>query len=448
MPAPSHSFHLVPRDLLFLRDARPMEAADAGLGAHWPRPDQLWNALINAFHRQWPEPQPWEHTHRKRSDENPLSSDRFGALQTAGPWPLRCRQKGETNGNTERTEETELFLPCPLDLSADDQGALHPMTLTDASGSNLPAPLRQAFAASRLGKHGPPPWIAAAEFAQYLAGRPFRPAPAELFDAERSIGIGINPATHSTAEGALYQAEYLRLRDDVRLAVAASCEIMGSGRGMVDVLAQAPFSADSFTFIVGGQQGVVRAQRCGRPPALPAPPVQAGTLRLKWILLSPAVFPALAADPAKGIVAHPGGWLPSWVHPASGQVMLPREPGEREPGEERGAWRERVRNAPRFGAGTRLVAARVGKPVAFSGWDLQTGSAKPTLLAVPAGSVYVFDCADAAECAALVRALNWNGGSGGDVRNRRSALFGEKGFGLGVCATWPDESKTSRQKTR
>jgi hypothetical protein len=52
MAATTHTFHLAPRDLLFLRDARPMEAGDAGLGAHWPRPDQLWNALLNAFHLQ------------------------------------------------------------------------------------------------------------------------------------------------------------------------------------------------------------------------------------------------------------------------------------------------------------------------------------------------------------------------------------------------------------
>ena len=62
-----HTLELKPRDLLFLRDARPMEASDAGLGANWPRPDQLYHALLAAFHLRWPTRQTWEgeaHTRR------------------------------------------------------------------------------------------------------------------------------------------------------------------------------------------------------------------------------------------------------------------------------------------------------------------------------------------------------------------------------------------------
>ena len=64
-PEKSYNFLIEPRDLLFLRDARPMEASDAGLGANWPRPDQIWNAFINAFHARWPKHQAWEHAHEK-----------------------------------------------------------------------------------------------------------------------------------------------------------------------------------------------------------------------------------------------------------------------------------------------------------------------------------------------------------------------------------------------
>jgi CRISPR/Cas system CMR-associated protein Cmr3 (group 5 of RAMP superfamily) len=76
-----------------------------------------------------------------------------------------------------------------------------------------------------------------------------------------------------------------------------------------------------------------------------------------------------------------------------------------------------------------LIAARVGKPIAFSGWDLQSGP-KPTQLAVPAGSCYVFDCKTPESARALAKLL--------DPPNRRSSLFGEKGFGLGVCSSIPD----------
>jgi CRISPR-associated protein Cmr3 len=65
-------------------------------------------------------------------------------------------------------------------------------------------------------------------------------------------------------------------------------------------------------------------------------------------------------------------------------------------------------------------------------------SAKPTHLAVPAGSVYYFECRDPEAARVLAAALNWHGEdtSPTTIKNRRSTLMGEKGFGLGVCGTW------------
>jgi hypothetical protein len=56
---------------------------------------------------------------------------------------------------------------------------------------------------------------------------------------------------------------------------------------------------------------------------------------------------------------------------------------------------------------------------------------------VPAGAVYYFK-ADSPEAARdLAAALNWHGsGDPTTIRNRRSTLMGEKGFGLGLCASW------------
>lgn len=428
----THSFNLTPRDLLFLRDARPMEASDAGLGAHWPRPDQLWNALINAFHRQWPERQTWEgHEHRKNNtDRNQDSSCRFGALLTAGPFPCVRTSTPDTKAG--------LYLPCPLDLSADTDGNLHPMTLVSAAGSNLPPPLTHAFAAAAvLGKNELPLWLHAADYAACLQGRTITPAKASLYAGERNIGIAIDPVTHATVEGQFYQAEYLRLGEHVSLAFAASCDIRGDRGQPTDVLAEfAKTQAD--TVVIGGQQGLAKLRRDPQPLALPQPalaPPRTAPFRLRWTLLTPAVYPAIAANPDKGVNApHPGGWLPNWVHPESGEVMLPRTSVARGAGEGRDAWRQRVKTAPRFSA--RLMAARIGKPLPFSGWDLQTGGPKPTHLAVPAGSVYVFACQSADEWLALAKALAWNAGDGCEVRNRRSTLLGEKGFGLGVCSAW------------
>jgi len=99
----------------------------------------------------------------------------------------------------------------------------------------------------------------------------------------------------------------------------------------------------------------------------------------------------------------------------------------------------------------RLVAAIVPKPIVVTGWALgipgpeddhpataTVGGAKSTHLAVPAGAVYYFE-ADSPEAAAqLAATLNWHGGDTNDaeIKNRRSTLLGEKGYGLGVCGTW------------
>jgi CRISPR-associated protein Cmr3 len=426
---PTETFHLAPRDLLFLRDARPMGAADAGLGANWPRPDQVWSALIHAFHREWPELQPWEHLHHKRDGENRLSSDRFGGLKTIGPFPYATAD-GEMSGNG--LFRAGLHLPCPLDLSADGNGTLHPMRLVSGDGSNLPPPLELAFSSSCIGKAALPAWLHAEDFAAYLTGAPVQPeTDPQLFDEERNIGIAIAPETHATVKGMFYQAEYLRLRDGVRLALAASCDLVGANRQQVDVLAKLP--RHGFDLIAGGQQGVARAVRSPEPLGLPGTETSGDSLLVKWVLLAPAVFPAIPANPEKGVPCHPGGWLPTWVDPGTGQVLLPRRAPERQGGESRVAWRRRIAAAPPFAA--RLVAARVGKPLPFSGWDLRKGSPKPTLLAIPAGSVYVFRCGDIEERDALMRALQWNGGEGGEPCNRRSGVHGEKGFGIGICTT-------------
>jgi CRISPR/Cas system CMR-associated protein Cmr3 (group 5 of RAMP superfamily) len=73
----------------------------------------------------------------------------------------------------------------------------------------------------------------------------------------------------------------------------------------------------------------------------------------------------------------------------------------------------------------KLVAARIGKPEFFSGWDLQKGGAKPTVAAVPAGSAYIFDCESPNDAHNLWQALHLR---------LRSGVFGEKGFGFGVCS--------------
>jgi len=387
-----HVFQLTPQDVLFFRDARPMEAADPGRGAVWPRPDLLHAALHHAFLRQWPSIQTdWEgepHMRGLKRDRNQDSSFRFGALRSLGPFPFR---------------DGKVFFPTPLDWD---------MELRRCPGTDLPAPLQFALAARRREKRSFPAWIPDNEYAAYLrgedAGRNPAPLKKPLFGNDRNIGIAIDPATGATIDGRFYQAEYLRLEKDVSMVFEAECLQKGKGLGVTDVFAR-PDAPNRLVF--GGQQGIAAfepaplATLLGDLAAAPDP----ATCFLRWTLLTPAVFA--------------GGWRPGWVEASSGNVML-KNLSPRRPDESREDWKARQKAAPPFAA--RLVAACVGKPVPFSGWDLQSKTPKPTRLAVPAGSSYVFECSAPAEAKALFPALSWP--------NRRSDSFGEKGFGVGLCS--------------
>ena len=148
---------------------------------------------------------------------------------------------------------------------------------------------------------------------------------------------------------------------------------------------------------------------------------------------------------------HCGGWLPNWVRQSDGQVMLRTgEPQRRNyNGKHTRGFGKDSRDIP-----AHLVAAIVPKPIIVTGWaqavetaasELRAAGAKSTHLAVPAGAVYYFEADSADAAAALAAALNWHGSdtSPTTVRNRRSTLMGEKGFGLGVCGTWNFQGRST-----
>jgi hypothetical protein len=184
------------------------------------------------------------------------------------------------------------------------------------------------------------------------------------------------------------------------------------------------------------------------PAQLPLPvAAQITGTRVKWVLLTPAIFPAIDAGISKRGTerkAHPGGWLPTWICPDTGKVLLEIISDEE---------RKRRRHLNASGKGyasnpnipAHLVAAITGKPIPVTGYalpnsadpDRDEGGAKSTHLAVPAGAVYYFECANPEAAQSLAAALNWHGNTAGTaIKNRRSTLMGEKGFGLGVCGTW------------
>jgi hypothetical protein len=458
---------LQPTDVLFFRDGRPMTGSLAGHGAAWPLPNVINAAFHAALHRAQLDADGSQklHTHRRGARgvyaEDAQRDRKFGSLITAGPFPVK-------DGHT-------WFFPRPHDLQeATLQPALLPADSFDSVQSSLPGPLKYAVA-NRLPpskESGAKGWLAQAAYERYLNGSGLvlqddeSLNDADFADTEHTIGIAIDPSTGTAgqgeAAGKMYSAHYLRLRATWQLGVCAVAEDkefnhQQHGRDLVKAL----LNGGQHQIIVGGQQRICSARLAAPPLPLPRGKAdgfheQADKFLVKWILLSPAVWPAIGAEASRGINAHPGGWLPNWIHPQTGGVLLKAGDTARHEQDSREAWRQRVRQQGNISA--KLVAAIVPKPLVVTGWALpdehgetepeQLGGAQSTHLAVPAGAVYYFEANSADEARKLAAALNWHGSepSPTTIKNRRSTLLGEKGFGLGVCGTWhffPDVSGRS-----
>lgn len=483
-----------PLDVLFFRDARPMET-NVGFGGHgaiWPHSAILFRALHAALHQRFPGSSNWEHRHvtgrngKKNASAPANRTERFGALQSIGPFPY-IKEHGDSSRG-------EWLFPAPEDTAVvcETTGAvaqaLFPIRDAIDTQTDLPPPLRHGLGnETQPTKTAKPQWWTARAIEAYLRGSAIDPAHLyrneDIFYKEWATGIGLDDRTNTASEGQLYSAEYLRLLSDgmdesnpstTKLAFAASLfEKTDDEGGVYKEKIQHLFNgADALH--VGGQQRVAQVQTCDvqrLSEALPVSQVEPNETRIKWILLSPAVFPYYEpTDSDGGYSSHPGGWLPNWVAPMPddpneskyrtfnggeavyvepGSVLL--KPEQPRNGLSRNAWREKVRNLDFIQA--KLVAARIPKPLTLTGWtdhardnDLglplkgrATARPRATYLAVPPGAVYYFEASDAKGAQDLVNALSWHGSQGKNaerVIHRRSALFGEQGFGLGVCGSW------------
>ena len=441
---------LRPSDVLFFRDGRPMSGSLTGHGAAWPLPHTIHAAFHAALHRAGPEMKAASHEHRPARNGKILCESRtklYGSLQSVGPFPV------DTNGNW--------YFPRPLDAN-DESGipSLIPTKLPEGSTSSLPQPLQLVVEnKGKQSKDKPAAWWTPEKFKDYFNGNAIQQAPkneapdakqtrlagtcddSAIFGAEHTIGIRISPETGTQDKKRFYTASYLRLKEGWRLGTLAATAEKQAGQGApLDLIGQKLFTQGGI-LVAGGQQRICQVELT--PNArLPLPKGRCegfagadGKFRVKWILLTPAIF--------QKVGAHPGGWLPTWIDHTKGTVLLPRgdRPRHMHQRETREAWRARIKEQGDFGtSGTsaRLVAACTGKPLAITGWSLEQGS-KSTHLAVPAGSVYYFECDSAEVAKDLAAALNWHGAANDDnarILNRRSGIFGEKGFGLGICGTW------------
>lgn len=419
-----------PSDLLFFRDGRPIDAV-GGYGARWPDAPLIFDALHAALHRAFPEQQGWEHHHHTgHSSSRNYAADRnqrFGGLTTAGIFPVLKNQ---------------WLFPAPADwrVSVDSSGALRPAKMPYGARSNLPAPLSHPLRSPvEPSKKQPRPWWSKAAWEAYLRGG--TPAEADQFDnetlfsSEWHTGIGIDPATGTQDGKSIYSAQYLRLREEVRCGFFAALPTKQKDAPVEDCLPR--LINGEARIVIGGQQRLCSVEQESAEPKNLLPIAQPITGKLvKWVLLTPAVFPSISASVEKKVPAHPGGWLPSWICPSTGEVKLLDGPGKNK------AKRTKVEAGQPVQA--KLVAACIPKPIALSGWSERLDAAKgvgekdntgprATQLAVPAGAVYYFEADDEVHAQKLAEALSWHSSPS---FTRRSTLLGEKGLGLGVCGGW------------
>lgn len=498
MNTPTHQLLLQPTDVLFFKDGRPMEGSASGHGAAWPLPHVLDAALHHALRRAQLADL---HQHRLSRNGQTLADDReelgrtLGSLQTAGPFPVTITDDGT---------ETWHF-PRPLDLQGPGTEITHrPFLGQHALHAGSSNPLHPVINTLPPSKEKAKPWLSLPELEQSLHHGPSPEAgrsDADLLASENTIGIGINPETLATRKGAFYSASYLRLKPHTRLGLLTHRHDKKGG----DLIEKAFANSGRETrVLVGGQQRsgtLIRTtpailplpfgHREGFPTALmPGPNGPEEKHLVRWILLTPAIYPEIPGKPAEGIPPHPGGSLPTWIDPETMELRLRTRPA-RQPGQSRQAWRKEVANAPFIAA--KLVAALTGKPQPVTGWaataidgntqetSASLAGARSTHLAVPAGSVYYFACDTAQAAQALADTLNWHGMAANvaasvplaesvaagvppaatqptdasetlastlqpsqrlaaTIVNRRSSLLGEKGYGLGICAPWSPHS--------
>jgi len=402
----------------------------------WLIPSIIFDAIHASLYRAFPEVQLWEHLHsygRNNKYPNPTERlQRFGSLRTSGLFPAFRIADG-----------FQTFFSTPKDHRLTDGYIQRFVPSVDFPGKcNIPSPLKFPMITAEkintskssiqwMSKHSIEKWLNNKQ----LSESDFKSSE-DFFVHEQGF---IHPNLSSGK--ALAIKFHVRFHDYVSLITEASMP-MKTGTDGLDYLVKN--SGQKIT--VGGYDSqfiITKDLSRSLSELLPVGPTIEGN-RVKWLLLTPAIFIKLHRSNDRQVFEHPGGWLPSWIDPQTGQVMLKKEVPVRTPAMTRAQWRSKIKSIEKIDC--RLVAACVGVPVIITGWSnrrhltIYEAEKKPGFkkeyYAVPAGSIYYFEGPDAP---ILATVLSWHGSeysNVSEIKNRRSGILGEKGFGIGVCGPW------------
>ena len=234
----ANALRIAPTDTLMFRDGRPFNQDDEGAAAAEslfpPPPPTLAGAVRLAIARQhgFP-PEPWPEDLvgngvNWQCQTTPLGKLRFGALRMELdgtpllPAPAHLG-RGKIAGAGGRAVDSYHLLGLP-------ERALFSSDMSDPSRGDVIFPMAppdtKGFKA--LQDH----WLTFDGMLSVLDGSCPVPqdilSPAELYQSESHVGIGIGATTRLVNEGQLYTARFIRLRDGVRLCL----EVEGLPEGL------------------------------------------------------------------------------------------------------------------------------------------------------------------------------------------------------------------------
>ncbi len=334
-------------DVWLFRDGRPFTAGEQGRAVSFfpPMPQTVQGVIRSARIAQSGEPFDSRHWSDGLKDEigTPPQNgqDNFGALQLRGPVIARREDK----------DKLQRFFPLPLDVTtlkaADSQEFWH--ILAPSAAPDVRTNWPQPGLLPLLPPENSEPtkfdtgWLCENALQAYLQGRTCGihvHSHSTLFEREPRLGIQVDSRPKQTAEGMLYQIEFIRPRMDVGLLL----EVEGvklNGAGLLQLGGEA--RAGCYAEVTVG----LNLPRDGRLTDTGKP------LRLKLYLATPVIFAQ--------------GWLPDSI---DANTL-------------KGNWR---------GIEVTLRAAAVGKPQPIGGRDIsQRDSQRAIRRAVPPGSVYFFE---------------------------------------------------------
>jgi CRISPR-associated protein Cmr3 len=160
--------------------------------------------------------------------------------------------------------------------------------------------------------------------------------------SEPKVGIGRDNQTHATQAGLLYRVDMQRFKtNSAGLVVEYDGLNLGAAEGLLKL---------------GGEHKAAKYKISEDTQPLPFPTLESRYFKL--YLSTPAIFKQ--------------GWLPEWIDPNSLKGEL-------------------------AGIKLKLLTAALGKPLNIGGFDMKARQPKPMYKAVPAGSVYYFECLEGTE---------------------------------------------------